>query len=201
MAYGPGRYGQMPADLPSAYAILDISTGSRTATLQMLSGTRWAGAPPTTKLSSPVAGAIRPLASPMRVAGPASATMTAVPTVIKTFPSIGNLAVELLEGGELRIGGIGGGLFTVASVLHEIDLWRGRAAVFSVMTRFGLDQNNVVDLLAARAYVWIRSFGPTNYWALHASGPDMDRASESGAWTPRYTGGGVARQLRRNRRN
>lgn len=175
-----GRYpGPKPADLATAYAILDTFTGSRSATLAMLNGSRWPGAelaapePGPSTLSTPIAQAG---VGTTRIAAAGAATIEIAPSAAETTITIGDVTVERLAGGALRIGAV---VLTAAMLLAELDNARERAQVLGVITRFGLDQSQAADVLAARAYVWTHWFGPISFPNLPWSGPVHDRTCEA----------------------
>jgi hypothetical protein len=167
----------MPADLESAYAILDAGTGSRDATMAMLSDSRWPGAElaapdfraPVAALQVAQAGAgTVPLPSITRIAQPGAETIP--------LPSIGDITVERLPTGALRIGGV---IFTAAILLHELERMGARSDVLAVMARFGLDQSKAADVLAARAYVWADTRAPIPFPNMPWSGPVHERTCEA----------------------
>lgn len=131
----------LPADIGSAYSILDGMTGGRSATLSMLSGRRWPGA----ELAGPELS-LAPV-RPLRIA---QSGVAAVDAVAEVLPSIGEFTVERLASGALRIGGA---IFTAAALLQELSYISTRAQILDAMSRFGLDQNQAADVMAARAYV------------------------------------------------
>jgi A nuclease family of the HNH/ENDO VII superfamily with conserved AHH len=159
---------QMPADIASAYAILDGLTGSRSATMAMLDGTRWPGA----ELAGPDLPRAAP--RPIRIAGAGALAMTDAGSI--ALPSIGDVAVERLLGGALRIGGA---VFTAAILLNDVSAGATRAQVLAAIARFGLDPNQAADVLAARAYVTTRTYLPGVYLNLPWTGPVLDRTAEA----------------------
>src|SRR5262249_43702492 len=106
----------MPADLSSAHAILDGLTGSRHATLAMLRDVRWPGADlaaPEFSSAAVSVGIAQAGARPIRIAqagggpiriaqGPATPTIP-MPGGTGTTITIGDVIVERLPGGALRI--------------------------------------------------------------------------------------------------
>ena len=170
MAIPPAGPGQLPADTHSAYAILDGFTGSRSATMALLKGSRWPGA----ELAGPDVSGVA--AGPVRIAqGPAQAGAAVTdfgPRIV--LPSIGDIPVERV-GTALRIGGV---LFTAAILLNEISPAATRSQVNDAIARFGLDPNQAADVLAARAYVTTRVYLPAVYLNLPWSGPVLDRTAE-----------------------
>ena len=159
----------LPADVGSAYSILDGMTGGRSATMAMLSGTRWPGA----ELAGPELS--RAPARPLRIAQGGAAA--AVDVVSEVLPSIGEFTVERLASGALRIGG--GAIFTAAALLQELSYISTRTQILDVMSRFGLDQNQAADVLAARAYVTTRTYLWGVYPNLPNNGPVLDRTAEA----------------------
>jgi len=180
----------MPADLESAYAILDAATGSRQATLAMLRDTRWPGADlaaPEYSAAAVSVGIAQAGARPIRIAqagggtirlaqGPGAGTIPFPPGGAGTTITIGDVTVERLAGGALRIGGV---VFTAAILLAGIRPARERAEVLNVIARFGLDQSQAADVLAARAYVAAHSFLPISFPNLPYEGPVLDRTCEA----------------------
>jgi hypothetical protein len=174
-----GRYpGPMPADLASAYAVLDSLTGSRSATMAMLGDTRWPGATLAAPELVPTAMSMRMAqagAGPIRIAQAGAAAIEIAPPAGTTI-TIGDVTVERLAGGALRIGGIA---LTAAMLLAAFDSARERAEVLGVLTRFGLDQGQAADVLAARAYVWAHWFGPIAFPNMPWAGPVHERTCEA----------------------
>jgi hypothetical protein len=164
---------QLPPDEKSAYAILDGFTGSRDATMAMLKNARW----PHAELAGPDLPA--DAARPIRLAQNATAVIT---DIGQTLPSIGDIPVQRLVGGALRIGGA---VFTAAALLELNDLLMGvspaatRAQIMAAIARFDLDPNQAADVLAARAYVYTRVRLPFSFWNLPFSGPVLDRTAEA----------------------
>jgi hypothetical protein len=163
---------RLPADKESAYAILDSFTGSRNATTAMLDGTRLPGA----ELAMPDRST--PGARRAQLAQAMAGTMTDVAPMagVRTFPSIGSVTVERLASGALRVGAIE---MTAASLLTELDRQRERAEVLSIIARYSLNTSEVVDILAARAYVWADNMLPMSYWSLPWSGKVHDQVAET----------------------
>ena len=180
MGYDPGRNlgqagrypGTMPSDLVSAYAILDASTGSHGATANMLRDRHWPGA----TLAMPDPGRYRP--RPVLLAQAATGTMSdaAGGFGASSYPPIGDVQVERLADGALRLGAFE---ITAALLLQEIDQQRERAAVLDTLSRFGLDRTQAADVLAARAYVWADWMAPIPFPAMPWGGPEHDRAAEA----------------------
>jgi hypothetical protein len=158
---------QMPNDIASAYAILDGFTGSRSATTAMLNGSRWPGA----ELAGPD---LRAAARPIRIAAAGALAVTDVGSI--TLPSIGDVAVERLLTGALRIGGV---VFTAAILLNDLSAGATRTQVLAAISRFDLDPNQAADVLAARAYVTTRTYLPGVYLNLPWTGPVLDRTAEA----------------------
>jgi hypothetical protein len=170
---GVGRYsGMMPSDLVSVYGILDSLTGDHTATEDMLRDRRWPGA--TLAMPDPQ----RYPARPMLLAQAVTGTMSDVGGGfgVARFPPIGDVTVERLAGGGLRLGEFE---ITAAMLLQQIDQQRERIAVADAIARFGLDRTQAADVLAARAYVWADWMAPISFPAMPWSGPEHDRAAEA----------------------
>jgi hypothetical protein len=166
------RYGgrQLPSDRESACKILDVFTGSRNATLALLNDTRWPGA----TLAGPDLSGTPALL--VRVAQTGAGVLPGMGGASRIFPSIDGLTVERLANGALRLGTVE---LTAAILLTQLDQARERDAVLRVIGRFSLNQNEVLDVLAARAYVWADWMAPMVFWQLPWSGPVHDRVAET----------------------
>lgn len=81
-----------------------------------------------------------------------------------------------LATGVLRLGS--GQIITAATLLAALDVQRERAAVDAAINKFGLSPANAADILAARAYVWAKSFAPMNF-KVEYSEPQLEFASQS----------------------
>ena len=72
-----------------------------------------------------------------------------------------------------------GQIIVAAALLAAMDAHTERAAVSDAIGKFDLDPTSAADVLAARAYVWAQHFAPWNYFAVPASGPQLEAVSQS----------------------
>lgn len=82
-----------------------------------------------------------------------------------------------LANGALKLGS--GLIIVAAALLAAMDPIRERAPVRDAISKFDLDPTSAADVLAARAYVWAKNFAPWNYFAVPASGPQLESVAQS----------------------
>jgi hypothetical protein len=84
--------------------------------------------------------------------------------------------VTRLAGGALKLGS--GQIIAAATLLAAMDPLRERARVTDAISKFDLDATSAADVLAARAYVWAKSYAWLNY-DVPPGGPQLEFASRS----------------------
>jgi hypothetical protein len=84
--------------------------------------------------------------------------------------------VTRLADGTLKLSS--GQIIAAATLLEAMDAHAERAAVSAAISRFELDSTGAAVVLAARAYVWAKSYAPLNY-AVPWSEPRLESVSQS----------------------
>jgi hypothetical protein len=82
-----------------------------------------------------------------------------------------------LADGSLEFGP--GQLVTAAMLLSALDRARERDAVLSAITEFRLNPTRAADVLAARAYVYMKTAAPWNFAGVPESGPRLESVCQS----------------------
>ena len=85
--------------------------------------------------------------------------------------------LKRLADGSLEFGP--GQVVTAAMLLSALDQARERDAVLSAITKFGLIPTRAADVLAARAYVYMKTAAPWNFAGAPESGPRLESVCQS----------------------
>lgn len=144
---------RLPVCSEDSLCVVDAMTGSRAATRSMMADGR-------------IQASFEAV----------SLTAAGGPAFTSTAP--GPVAARPLPRGAIRLRG---GVWTASQVLQWIQATAERRQVEAAAFRFGLDQADAADLLAAHAYVWARNMLPLNYryWHVPATGPVNERVAQA----------------------
>jgi len=82
-----------------------------------------------------------------------------------------------LTNGSLELGT--GQIITAAALLSALDQSREHDAVWSAISKFGLNPKQAADNLAARAYVWSNTAAPMNFPNVQYSEPELESVSRT----------------------